>query len=118
MRWPRLRIIDLMKGVALCAVVLGAMTTSPGESPALAIFLAPTCLATLGARFAGGGRRLFWLGFALFGWVFFAVGLRFGTLYPHELEPKVPIGLLFAVAVGLAASWFAPREGTETGSKG
>jgi hypothetical protein len=58
--------------ISLLAAGLAALVSQSrlGASAAYSFFLAILCLAVVGALVGGGDRRVFWLGFALFGWCY------------------------------------------------
>src|SRR5262245_14694923 len=78
----RFLIADLMVLTIPCAVIAFAYQADPkllGEV-AIGLYLAAVCLATLGAKFRRGNRKMkmFYKGYALFGWFYFVMVLQFG----------------------------------------
>ena len=101
----RLLIADLMVLVVLVAAAAGAFRLSPTLLPnlAFALYLAALCLASLGAKFRRGDRpmKMFWKGFALFGWFYLVLGLWLGLgRTGDELLAHSIIGLGFASGCG------------------
>jgi hypothetical protein len=108
----RFRIIDLVTFIVFLALGLAALQVGPHCQYALFLVLIST--GTIGARYGGGGRRFFWLGVAVFGWGYAAIGLRFGFLTAGpELDYRIAAGFAGALMSGLAASWFAPSTAAE-----
>ena len=101
----RLRIADLMVLVALVAASAAAYRLSPTLLPnlAFALYLAALCLASLGAKFRRGDRpmKMFWKGYALFGWFYLVLGLYFGVgRMGDELLAHSILGLGIAFVCG------------------
>ncbi|HWE38138.1 MAG TPA: hypothetical protein VG406_16325 [Isosphaeraceae bacterium] len=97
----RFLIADMMVLVIPCAVAAFALRESidlVGEV-AFAAFLAALCLASLGAKFRRGHRpfKMFWKGFAAFGWVYFFIGLRVGVGYQGK-DLLIHSGIAFTFA--------------------
>jgi hypothetical protein len=80
----RLLIADLMVLVVTCSIGAYALYTYQELLPdvAFALYLALVCLASLGAKFRRGNRpmKMFWKGFALFGWFYLVFGLQLGFI--------------------------------------
>src|SRR3954463_14037353 len=96
----RFLIADLMVLVVPVAAAAYAYRTDPkllGHA-AFAAFLVMTCLASLGAKFRRGNRpmKMFWKGFALFGWAYFIFGLWFGLVEERLLTHSI-LGMAFAL---------------------
>ena len=93
----RFSIAGLMVVVLVAAIGLAAWR-DPTETWNGVVFLL-TCgvltLAVVGVLCRGGAKQIWWLGFALFGWGYFALVFS----YPHELLPRLPTSALLGVAV-------------------
>ena len=107
----RLRIADLMTLVAIVAV--GAVTFR-FDRDLFAVVIWASFLSALGtctviAPIGPGGGSRFGLGFAVFGWIWLACGLRFGFLPSNELLLQhSAVGFGFGLLSGYAASRLSP----------
>jgi hypothetical protein len=109
--------------VTVLAALSLAVPAASAEGLLVSVVIASTmlivgmlCTAILGAVFRRGPDRAFWLGFAVFGWVFFALALVF-TLAQHRLFAIVG-SLPFAYIGGSVARRFAAAEGGRLESPG
>ena len=101
---PRFSLAGMLGLLAACGVAFAAMR-SPSNLWANALVtaaLAALVIALINLRYSRDGRRAYWLGFALCGWIYFAasysdiLGPRLLTtamldlLYPQVAPPSLP----------------------------
>jgi hypothetical protein len=100
----RFLIVDMMLLIVPCAVAFAVVHEDPESLGhiAFAFYLAAICLAFLGAKFRRGNRRhkMFWKGFAVFGWIYFVIGLWAGQAEAKALLIRSALGLAFAAMCG------------------
>ena len=93
MTGPRLTLSGMLGIVALLALGLGAMRSASvyWVSAVSWVLLVWLCAGLLGAIFRHGTARVFWIGFAVFGWVYLLIvhTAMMNTTYSAELSTGV-----------------------------
>jgi hypothetical protein len=112
----------MLATICICGVAFAALR-SPNEwaaSAILTVTFAVLLFSLLGSLFLQQGRRAFWTGFALFGWVYGLVnlGVGFGALTSQQLLTTQGLNRLHsilhprpAVLPGMNAYWSVPAAG-------
>src|SRR5947209_4142181 len=87
---PRISLARLMALVVVFAVGVAALRDASETWAGIVLLATLGFLAAsiLGVVYRSGGRRAWWLGFALFGWGYFA--LSFGLWFATEFRPRLP----------------------------
>ena len=114
----QIRLLDVMAIVGFAAIIFGLYayidrTQVPRNrvhEPAIAIYIAVLCSSALAAKAGRPRWRPFWIGFALFGGVYLAIGLKLGWGVTVFLESesvlfRCQIALPLGVLCGVAAQW-------------
>jgi hypothetical protein len=110
----RFLIVDVMLLVVPCAVAFAVVHEDPASlgHVVFTLYLVAICLAGLGAKFRRGNRRLkmFWKGFAVFGWIYFFFGLYAGLAQQDAMLLRSALGLAFAATTGFLALRLVTRD--------
>jgi hypothetical protein len=129
MRHVRFSVATVLIGMALLGLGLGALESNSPlvTSLVFTVHLGLLSVAVVGALMTSGNRRVFWLGFALFGWVYSlaAFGFLFSSQrynsgayvwwgYPNQTQPSTKSDLVTSQLL----DWYAttrvrPKVGSE-----
>jgi hypothetical protein len=110
----RFLIVDVMLLVIPCAVAFTLIHEDPSnlDHVVFSLYLVAICVAGLGAKFRRGNRRLkmFWKGFAFFGWIYLFLGLFAGLVQDQSLVLRSVLGLALAVTSGYFTMRLVTRD--------
>jgi hypothetical protein len=110
----RFLIVDMMLLVVPCAVAFMVIHEDPSslDHVVFSLYLVATCVASLGAEFRRGNRRwkMFWKGFAVFGWIYLFLGLFAGMVQDQSLGLRSALGLALAATSGYFAMRLVTRD--------